>query len=155
MGVLVAAIASGTLANDWPACQEQNTVIRNAGRALFTNLQGFGATVGCFQDDCQNSDKFVASSVESCTKVCLSLPECEFWVWGQEEVNKSVGSVWAMMAGRLARVGFLEQEVAHPLARQLLAWVTLNVGWKVSTMTLAAIPNLVLAAMHSAGMGSS
>lgn len=71
--------------DDWPQCQEQNTVIRNAGRALFTNLQGFGATVGCFQDDCQNTDKFVASSIESCTKVCLSMPECEWWVWGKEE----------------------------------------------------------------------
>merc|ERR1712217_412102 len=72
-------------AQSWPACQEQNTVIRNAGRALFTNLQGFGATVGCFQDDCQNTDMFVTSSINSCTKVCLSLPECEFWVWGSEE----------------------------------------------------------------------
>lgn len=56
----------------WPECQEEHIVIRNAGRALFTppgaggyglfgaggfswmeymrNLQGFGATVGCFQE---------------------------------------------------------------------------------------------------------
>merc|ERR1719213_676196 len=97
---------SGTLADDWPACQEQNTVIRNAGRALFTNLQGFGATVGCFQDDCQNSDKFVASSVESCTKVCLSLPECEFWVWGQEEGEQKC---WFRMGddGREAGEGWI------------------------------------------------
>merc|ERR1711884_694509 len=52
---------------------------------LFTNLQGYGATIGCFLDDCMSSDKFVASEIESCTKVCLSLPECEWWVWGSEE----------------------------------------------------------------------
>merc|ERR1712146_100880 len=49
------------------------------------NLQGFGATIGCFLDDCMSSDKFVASEIESCAKVCVSLPECEYWVWGTEE----------------------------------------------------------------------
>ncbi|CAE6971214.1 HOP1 [Symbiodinium natans] len=72
-------------AQNWPGCQEQNTVIRNAGQALFTNLQGYGATIGCFLDDCMSSDKFVASEIESCAKVCFSLPECKFWVWGTEE----------------------------------------------------------------------
>lgn len=70
---------------EWPGCQETNTVIRNAGQALFTNLQGFGATIGCFLDDCLSSDKFVAGEIESCAKVCHSLPECEYWVWGTEE----------------------------------------------------------------------
>jgi len=79
---LLLAVAS---AQDWPACQEQNTVIRNAGEALFANLQGFGATIGCFLDDCMSSDKFVASEIESCAKVCISIPECQFWVWGTEE----------------------------------------------------------------------
>eukprot|EP00446_Apocalathium_sp_SHHI-4_P029820 CAMPEP_0177243688 /NCGR_PEP_ID=MMETSP0367-20130122/49477_1 /TAXON_ID=447022 ORGANISM="Scrippsiella hangoei-like, Strain SHHI-4" /NCGR_SAMPLE_ID=MMETSP0367 /ASSEMBLY_ACC=CAM_ASM_000362 /LENGTH=175 /DNA_ID=CAMNT_0018695393 /DNA_START=87 /DNA_END=614 /DNA_ORIENTATION=+ len=72
-------------AEDWPACQQQNTVVRSGGQALFANLQGYGATIGCFLDDCMSSDKFVASEIESCTKVCLSLPECEWWVWGTEE----------------------------------------------------------------------
>merc|ERR1711915_375453 len=79
-----AAIASVGAA-DWPACQEQNKVIRNAGQALFTNLQGYGATIGCFLDDCMSSDKFVAMEIESCAKVCFSLPECTHWVWGTEE----------------------------------------------------------------------
>merc|ERR1739849_26766 len=74
-----------TMAQDWKACQEQNTVIRNAGQALFTNLQGYGATIGCFLDDCMSSDKFVASEIESCAKVCFSLAECQWWVWGTEE----------------------------------------------------------------------
>ena len=80
-------------AQNWPACQvqrgashfrkawtlgfgqEQNTVIRNAGKALFTNLQGaatmcshlptakhvrgrlrgYGAVIGCFLDDCMSA----------------------------------------------------------------------------------------------------
>lgn len=73
------------LPSEWPACQEQNTVIRNAGQALFANLQGYGATIGCFLDDCMATDKFVAAEIESCTKVCHSMPECAFWVWGTEE----------------------------------------------------------------------
>eukprot|EP00927_Polykrikos_kofoidii_P026704 TRINITY_DN2374_c0_g1_i1.p1 TRINITY_DN2374_c0_g1~~TRINITY_DN2374_c0_g1_i1.p1 ORF type:complete len:186 (+),score=39.54 TRINITY_DN2374_c0_g1_i1:76-558(+) len=78
-------MAPTTTSTEWPACQEQGIVIRNAGQALFANLQGYGATIGCFLDDCMNSDKFVASEIESCTKVCKSLPECKFWVWGVEE----------------------------------------------------------------------
>merc|ERR1712048_635442 len=81
-GVATPAKPAGT---PWPDCQEKNTVIHNAGQALFTNLQGYGATIGCFLDDCMSSDKFVASEIESCTKVCHSLPECEYWVWGNEE----------------------------------------------------------------------
>mmetsp|Transcript_68412 Transcript_68412/g.184827 ORF Transcript_68412/g.184827 Transcript_68412/m.184827 type:complete len:158 (+) Transcript_68412:61-534(+) len=71
--------------HELPQNQEQDTVVRNAGRALFTNLEGFGAGRGCFEDDCQSSDKFAAKSIESCTRVCQSLPGCEFWVWGRED----------------------------------------------------------------------
>eukprot|EP00438_Fugacium_kawagutii_P032171 Skav225985 [mRNA] locus=scaffold5683:103609:114566:+ [translate_table: standard] len=89
-------------AQNWPACQEQNTVIRNAGQALFTNLQGYGATIGCFLDDCMSSDKFVASEIESCAKVCFSLPECKFWVWGSEEGEQKTGD-----SGREAGEGWV------------------------------------------------
>merc|ERR1719378_1361638 len=85
LALFLAALGVGTFAAPWPDCQEKNTVIRNAGKALMANLQGFGATIGCFQDDCQASDKFVVSAMEACPKVCLSLPECEWWVYGTEE----------------------------------------------------------------------
>eukprot|EP00408_Alexandrium_pacificum_P063875 CAMPEP_0171174612 /NCGR_PEP_ID=MMETSP0790-20130122/10815_1 /TAXON_ID=2925 /ORGANISM="Alexandrium catenella, Strain OF101" /LENGTH=51 /DNA_ID=CAMNT_0011639487 /DNA_START=99 /DNA_END=251 /DNA_ORIENTATION=+ len=42
---LLLALAVGAAAQEWPACQDQNTVIRNADQALFTNLQGYGATI--------------------------------------------------------------------------------------------------------------
>mmetsp|Transcript_97771 Transcript_97771/g.281308 ORF Transcript_97771/g.281308 Transcript_97771/m.281308 type:complete len:175 (+) Transcript_97771:95-619(+) len=84
-GAFLAATFYAALAEDWPGCQQQNIVIRNAGRALFTDLQAFGATIGCFLDDCLSSDKFVASEIESCAKVCLSLEKCQWWVWGVEE----------------------------------------------------------------------
>eukprot|EP00747_Dinoflagellata_sp_TGD_P167854 gnl/TRDRNA2_/TRDRNA2_193076_c0_seq1.p1 gnl/TRDRNA2_/TRDRNA2_193076_c0~~gnl/TRDRNA2_/TRDRNA2_193076_c0_seq1.p1 ORF type:complete len:188 (+),score=31.22 gnl/TRDRNA2_/TRDRNA2_193076_c0_seq1:52-615(+) len=70
--------------SEWPSCYEQDVAIRNAGQGLFANLQGFGATSGCFKDDCWHTDKFTASAIESCPKVCISLPRCEFWVWGKE-----------------------------------------------------------------------
>lgn len=83
--VLMAELVDSASGQTWPECQEKGVVIRNAGRAHFMNLQGFGITEGCFQNDCQYSDKFAASSIESCPRVCLSLPDCEFWMWGQEE----------------------------------------------------------------------
>ena len=46
---LVVALAStATVAADsvWPSCIEQNTVIRNAGKAFFTNVAGYGAAAG-------------------------------------------------------------------------------------------------------------
>mmetsp|Transcript_39401 Transcript_39401/g.71716 ORF Transcript_39401/g.71716 Transcript_39401/m.71716 type:complete len:222 (-) Transcript_39401:42-707(-) len=78
-----AATVDGAL--PWPQCLEQDTVIRNAGQGLFTDLLGFGATIGCFLDDCAESDKFDALSMESCGKICYSLPDCQYWVWGQED----------------------------------------------------------------------
>eukprot|EP00927_Polykrikos_kofoidii_P026645 TRINITY_DN2368_c0_g1_i2.p1 TRINITY_DN2368_c0_g1~~TRINITY_DN2368_c0_g1_i2.p1 ORF type:complete len:272 (-),score=36.23 TRINITY_DN2368_c0_g1_i2:60-875(-) len=83
-GMLAKTICRRSTALPWPACQEQNSVIRNAGHALFANLLGYGAMIGCYSDDCSNTDKFFALQVESCTKVCKSLPECKFWVWGME-----------------------------------------------------------------------
>lgn len=69
----------------WPQCIEQNTVIRNAGKAFFTNVAGYGAAAGCFLDDCKNTDKFAVSSIESCINVCNSEVECAWWVFGTEE----------------------------------------------------------------------
>ena len=85
---LVAAAAPTVLAQShspWPQCIEQNTVIRNAGKAFFTNVAGYGAAAGCFLDDCKNTDKFAVSSIESCINVCNSEPECAWWVFGTEE----------------------------------------------------------------------
>ncbi|CAK0855306.1 unnamed protein product [Prorocentrum cordatum] len=106
-------------AAEWPGCQEQNTVIRNAGQALFTNLQGYGATIGCFLDDCMSSDKFVASEIDSCAKVCFSLPECQHWVWGTEErASRSAGSGRGTLAGRPARAGCRGRRAATRRARR-------------------------------------
>jgi len=117
---LLLACAVGAAAQEWPGCQEQNTVIRNAGQALFTNLQGYGATIGCFLDDCMSSDKFVAMEIESCAKVCLSIPECEFWVWGTEEGEQKC---WFRTgdAGREAGEGWVSgPKGCHPPGTQAL-----------------------------------
>jgi len=109
--------ASGT---PWPDCHEKNTVIRNAGQALFTNLQGYGATIGCFLDDCMSSDKFVASEIESCAKVCFSLPECEYWIWGNEEGEQKC---WFRTGddGREAGEGWVSgRKSCHPPGTQVL-----------------------------------
>ncbi|CAK0897811.1 unnamed protein product, partial [Prorocentrum cordatum] len=64
---------------------EADTVIQNDGQAVFGNLQAFGAVTGCFQHDCQVTDKLAVSSIEACPQLCLSLPECRYWVWGRED----------------------------------------------------------------------
>ena len=85
IAVVAAFGVAEAYASSWPQCIEQNTVIRNAGKALFTNVAGFGAASGCFQDDCKNTDKFAVSKLESCINVCHTLPECSWWVFGTEE----------------------------------------------------------------------
>jgi len=70
--------------SSWPGCQEYNIVVRNADQALFVNLQAYGATSGCYLDDCTTTDKFATNNVDTCATVCFSLPECQFWVWGLE-----------------------------------------------------------------------
>merc|ERR1711982_41173 len=114
------------MGQEWPACQEQNTVIRNAGQALFTNLQGYGATIGCFLDDCMSSDKFVASEIESCAKVCLSLPECQWWVWGTEEGEQKCWFRTGDEGRGQAKVGSPAKRVALLQARSQWSWATAN-----------------------------
>lgn len=69
----------------WPDCIEQSTVIRNNGKALFTNVSGYGAAAGCFLDDCKNTDKFGVTDLMSCVNVCHTIESCKFWVFGVEE----------------------------------------------------------------------
>eukprot|EP00927_Polykrikos_kofoidii_P027327 TRINITY_DN24083_c0_g2_i1.p1 TRINITY_DN24083_c0_g2~~TRINITY_DN24083_c0_g2_i1.p1 ORF type:complete len:211 (-),score=26.15 TRINITY_DN24083_c0_g2_i1:25-657(-) len=69
----------------WPNCKQNDTAILDFEEALFTDLQGFGAVTGCFQSDCVNTDKTEARKMESCSMLCLSMPECKFWVWGRED----------------------------------------------------------------------
>merc|ERR1712060_504629 len=130
-----------TMAQNWPACQEQNTVIRNAGQALFTNLQGYGATIGCFLDDCMSSDKFVAMEIESCAKVCFSLPECTHWVWGTEEGEQKC---WfrtgdsGREAGAIRNVGQKASVTSNVAMRSMVPMVTHSAGMEFITMTAAA-----------------
>lgn len=79
----------------YPSCLEKDVVIRNAGRALFFNVAGFGATQGCFQDDCTLSDKFAAKSMESCINLCYTVPECSWWTFGEENGQ---GKCWIRVA---------------------------------------------------------
>jgi len=48
-------------------------------------VAGYGAAAGCFIDDCINTDKFAVSTLENCISVCNSVPECNYWVFGEEE----------------------------------------------------------------------
>lgn len=112
---------------EWPSCQEHDTVIRNAGRALFMNLLGFGAEHGCFHDDCTMSDKFATTSLEACINLCHTIPECAWWSFGSEE---GMQKCWLRVADDGREVASAENSAAkgfvsgaktcvHPEVREL------------------------------------
>jgi len=114
--VALSALASAfaTVAPEWPTCLQQDTAIGHAGQALYANLRGFGAKTGCLLDNCMSSDKFVATKMETCSKVCFSLPGCEFWVWGAEESKQKC---WfrAGDAGKEKKEGWISaHKSCHP-----------------------------------------
>ncbi|CAD7952732.1 unnamed protein product [Amoebophrya sp. A25] len=104
----------------WPDCLEKDTVVRNAGRALFLNMGAFGATEGCYNDDCSMTDKFAAKSYESCINVCYTIPECSWWSFGQEDGQSKC---WIRVAddGREHQEGFITgaKVCMHEDAREL------------------------------------
>eukprot|EP00439_Symbiodinium_sp_Y106_P039778 s2025_g4.t2 len=153
----LALACSVARAQNWPACQEQNTVIRNAGKALFTNLQGYGAVIGCFLDDCMSSDKFVANEIESCAKVCFSLPELGALIGCGElrRVSRSAGSEPVTMEGKQARAGSPGPRVATHPVRQCYPWATPSVGPRASATRTAAKRSSGPTAMPSAGTAST
>ena len=72
----------GTLAENLVGEKNEITVIDAKSdtlrEALFTNLQGYGATIGCFLDDCMSSDSrcrmsAVRSVKSSCDSLSISL----------------------------------------------------------------------------------
>jgi len=96
----------------WPHCLENSTAVwrltpllpSNADQALYANVQAFGAVSGCYQNDCVYSDKFAASSMESCAQVCLSLPACSYWMWGKEEDEILPAPLAAQSQGKQAGI---------------------------------------------------
>jgi len=73
----------------WPDCQWSETILRGAGKyALFTDLTAVGKTKGCFQQKCQASDKFKATSAAECATTCTKVDGCKFWSFGEESSEK-------------------------------------------------------------------
>jgi hypothetical protein len=73
----------------WPECQWADTILRGAGKyALFTDLTAVGKTKGCFQQKCQASDKYKASSAAECAMSCTKVDGCKFWSFGEESSEK-------------------------------------------------------------------
>ena len=71
----------------WPDCIEKDTVIRNAGKALFFDATGYGSDPidGCYQSDCSFTDKFLVDQEVKCARVCAQLPDCQWWSFGTED----------------------------------------------------------------------
>merc|ERR1712096_149492 len=67
---------------------EKDTVIRMNGQPCFEDLRDHGAKEGCFEDDCSNTDKFAATKVESCARVCASVDLCKWWTYGEQDDMK-------------------------------------------------------------------
>lgn len=72
----------------YPACMEQNSVMRHAGaHAIFVDLSSFGSA-GCWQNDCKHTDKFNADDVGICGRTCAQVEECTHWSYGDQEDAK-------------------------------------------------------------------
>ncbi|KAF4686137.1 hypothetical protein FOZ60_005630 [Perkinsus olseni] len=71
----------------WPDCIEQETIIRNAGKAVWFDATVFGSDAidGCYASDCSFTDKFIVNEPSECGSTCAKLPDCEFWTYGQED----------------------------------------------------------------------
>jgi len=73
------------LAQEYPSCVEDKTVLRHAGaHAIFVDLSAFG-TAGCWQNDCKWTDKFIAGDQGVCARACASTDECTHWTFGEQE----------------------------------------------------------------------
>jgi len=91
----------------WPSCMQNNVIIHgyDIGEALMIDLSKHGATTGCWNDDCTETDKFACESVESCAKMCDKVEACRWWTWGEEDRLKKC---WIRTGkhGREKRYGF-------------------------------------------------
>lgn len=72
----------------FPACVQQNVVLRHAGvHAIFADVSTHGAA-GCWQNDCKNSDKFISDNPTLCARTCAELVECTHWTFGEQDGAK-------------------------------------------------------------------
>jgi hypothetical protein len=63
----------------------KDTIFRHRGEhGLFYDVTLLGKGNGCWLDDCTYTDKFAAASFAECGAACASVPECQFWSFGEE-----------------------------------------------------------------------
>lgn len=80
---LVADPEAGPL--EWPQCVVADVVLRHAGEhAIFTDMSTHGHA-GCFQNNCQKTDKFKAEDRSVCARLCAELDECTHWSYGPQD----------------------------------------------------------------------
>eukprot|EP00928_Gymnodinium_smaydae_P039253 TRINITY_DN26847_c1_g2_i1.p1 TRINITY_DN26847_c1_g2~~TRINITY_DN26847_c1_g2_i1.p1 ORF type:complete len:731 (+),score=73.86 TRINITY_DN26847_c1_g2_i1:118-2310(+) len=91
----------------WPNCIWRNLMVHGwrEDARLELNLTRFGATSGCWQNDCTKSDVFHSNTLERCSAACYESPECHWWTWGTDE---GVKKCWLRQgrSGREKRFGF-------------------------------------------------
>mmetsp|Transcript_36317 Transcript_36317/g.67553 ORF Transcript_36317/g.67553 Transcript_36317/m.67553 type:complete len:361 (+) Transcript_36317:83-1165(+) len=80
-----ACTGSAAGAVEFPGCVQPNVVLRHAGaHAIFADVSSYGAA-GCWQNDCKNSDKFIADTPTICARSCAELTECTHWTFGEQD----------------------------------------------------------------------
>lgn len=80
-----ACAGSSAAAVGFPGCTQPSVVLRHAGaHAIFADVSVFGAA-GCWQNDCKNSDKFIADSPVLCARTCSELGDCTHWTFGEQD----------------------------------------------------------------------
>ncbi|CAK0789721.1 unnamed protein product [Prorocentrum cordatum] len=77
----------------WPDCIEQGQSLPGAdGAGVFVNVAAFGATSGCFREDCRHSDHFDSDSPAHCARTCGLVRACRWWSFWSSRMGG--GTCW-------------------------------------------------------------
>lgn len=84
---LACPCSSGDL-QAFPDCAEPGTVMRHAGEhGIFVDASEHGVA-GCWQNNCKDTDKFIAEDMGICARACTKSAECTHWTFGEQEGAK-------------------------------------------------------------------
>jgi hypothetical protein len=72
----------------WPECQRKAVRIKSGPEEdLFADLVDYGATDGCKDSDCSDTDEMIVADEARCALICATTTNCKFWTFGPEASN--------------------------------------------------------------------
>lgn len=83
----LARLAAQDASQGFPACIEQDVILRHDGNyGAFADLSFYGHR-GCFERNCSYTDKFIVETEDPsiCARACFDVAECTHWTYGVQE----------------------------------------------------------------------